>query len=123
MVAMALKPDESKLAVMYHQPYPNAADDDGSGNSNATLSRLILRIFLANGKHESTISLNKGTYYYLYFGKYANNHDLLYTSNGDILYNMKFRYHSNFAPRMFMMRDTIADAKEINAYMLMDSTD
>ena len=50
-IAMALKRDESRLAVLYHQPHPNTVDNYTDS------SRLTLRVFdTSDGTHITSTS-------------------------------------------------------------------
>ena len=107
VVAMALKADESRLAVMYHQPYPNAKINNAD---NGTTSRIVLRVFdTANGNHITTHGQQVARYYLLYFGKYTKNSDMIYLASGSILFNQKYRESTQFAGRLYLYDDTKAN--------------
>ena len=104
VVAMALKKDESRLAVLYNQVYPNSATNYSSGRH---CPRLSLRVFdTSDGRHITTTSMDSDRNPTNYFGNYANNHDLLYKSDGKILYNIKlFSQYSYYLPLMLEFSD------------------
>lgn len=121
VVAMTLKTDESRLAVMYHQPYPNT----DANSSSAGFSRLVLRLFEASdGTHIQTVSLNHDYWYDGYIGKYATNRDLLYlASNGWVVFNLHQREADNKRhPKWLNYGEASNSNKKIWPYYLKEGT-
>lgn len=99
---MALRTDdESKLAIIYHQPYPNTA-------LNSTASRMTMRVFqTSDGTNLASTSYDYDREGESYFGKYSDNNDLIFRFDGRIMFNPHARSSAGvYSMHMMVFWDT-----------------